>query len=93
MSEIEYIELLSEEVHKAWMQEKISQGFHSPMDCPGYQWLSLPERKEYTKYDKHCLKCHTDIYTYSELPENIKEYNRATVRAVISAQKKIEDRK
>ena len=34
---------------------------------------------------KHCDKCHPDMYAYHHLPENIKEYDRVTVRAVLDA--------
>ena len=40
--------------------------------------------------EKRCDKCHTDLYSYSELPENVKEYDRVTVRAVLRAIKNIE---
>ena len=75
------IEFLSEQVHNAWMEEKIKQGFHAPNDCPNKQALG--------KFERHCDKCHTDLYPYSELPENIKDYDRVTVRSVLEAIKKL----
>jgi hypothetical protein len=43
------------------------------------------------KFVKKCEKCHTDLYPYSELPENIKEYDRVTVRAVLHAIEKVSE--
>lgn len=93
----ENIEQISEEVHNAWMREKIEQGFHSPDECKvmgrtssdGYSKSDLRglENKRICK----CSKCHADLYPYSELPENIKEYDRVTVRAVINAIEKIKE--
>ena len=37
------------------------------------------------KFSAYCDHCHTDMYPYDELPENIKEYDRVTVRAVLQA--------
>lgn len=65
------IEKLSEEVHKSWMEEKTKQGFHAPLFCPT---------------NRNCSKCHADLIPYSELPENIKDYDRVTVRTVLRAQ-------
>jgi hypothetical protein len=76
----EYIELLSEKVHNAWMKEKKTQGFHAPKNCP-----TLREGDTYHKFKKYCDKCHQDLYPYSELPEHIKEYDRVTVKTVLSA--------
>ena len=78
------IEKLSEEVHNAWMKEKIEQGFHAPNDCP-----ALQDGDTYQKFKRYCEKCHTDLYPYPELPENIKEYDRVTVRAVLDALTKL----
>ena len=68
-------EKLSEKVHDAWMKEKAAQGFHAPNDCPNMGKLSTAM----------CEKCHTDMYPYEELPENIKDYDRVTVNAVLQA--------
>ena len=40
---------------------------------------------EFPKFHKFCGKCHTDMYPYSELPENIKDYDRVTVETVLKA--------
>lgn len=82
------IESLSEEVHNAWMTQKISQGYHSPSQCPIHD-SSDDQRGISGKFTRHCGKCHTDIYEYAELPENVKEYDRVTVLAVISAIEKL----
>jgi hypothetical protein len=82
------IEELSEEVHNAWMKEKLSQGFHAPFNCPRFPLIPHDEDE---KFVKKCEKCHTDLYPYSELPENIKEYDRVTVRAVLHAIEKVSE--
>ncbi len=79
------IEFASEKVHNAWMDEKLKQGFHAPTNCPhikpiGESLIDPVSRK----FKNHCPKCHTDLYHYSELPENIKEYDRVTVIAVLN---------
>ncbi|MNC15028.1 RyR domain protein [compost metagenome] len=89
------IENISEKVHEAWAREKLSQGFHSPNSCQSDNHKSYlntdwknQDRLENVfnpKFFKWCDKCHTDLYSYSELPENKKEYDRVTVRAVLSA--------
>ena len=86
------IEELSEEVHNAWMKEKLSQGFHKPDDCEIYNRGIHPAKQtDEEKFKRHCSKCHPDLYTYPELPDNIKEYDRVTVRAVLSAIEKISE--
>lgn len=94
------IEKIAEEVHNAWMEEKLSQGFHSPNDCQSSNHESFKKTDwrnqerltdlHNTKFYKWCDKCHTDLYPYEELAENIKEYDRVTVRAVISAIEKLD---
>ena len=71
------IEKIAAAVHDAWWTEKATQGFHAPKDCPG-----MP--------DCGCDKCHADMIPYSDLAENIKDYDRVTVRTVIDAIKSIE---
>lgn len=83
-----YIETLSEGVHNALMQEKLSQGFHAPNNC-SKKITNAQVNRTLTKFTKHCDKCHTDLYLYSELPEHIKEYDRVTVRSVLAAQEKL----
>lgn len=93
------IELISEEVHNAWMNEKRDQGFHSPDECQsknhkGFLNTDCKNQERLTdncniKFYKWCDKCHTDLYPYNELPENIKEYDRVTVITVLEAIGKI----
>jgi len=78
------IEKLSEEVHNSWMAEKFKQGFHSPDNCKTFNPNNM-EHYYRDKFEKHCDKCHTDMYPYDELPDNIKEYDRVTVIAVLEA--------
>jgi hypothetical protein len=93
------IEFLSEQVHNAWWEEKKRQGFHAPNDCQSKNHLSFCGTEWQTKErfeDNHnpklykwCDHCHTDMYFYDELPENIKDYDRVTVKTVIEAIKKL----
>lgn len=82
-TDYETIEKLSEEVHNAWLGEKAKQGFHAPANCTRV--------KEPQKFIKYCNYCHTDMYPYNELPDNIKEYDRVTVVAVLEALNKVKD--
>ncbi len=85
MSQI--LEIISEAVHDAWWEEKKKQGFHAPVHCPNVivsVGLTEGEYKEML-FTERCDKCHTDMYPYSDLPENIKEYDRVTVRTVLKA--------
>lgn len=95
----ESFEFLAETVHDAWQKEKISQGFHSPNQCESENKKSF-EKSDWTakeRFEEHfnpkfynwCDKCHTDLYPYSELAENIKEYDRVTVRSVLNAIKEL----
>jgi hypothetical protein len=84
------IEQLAERVHASWAAEKQRQGFvdhpfqrdtsHSgqPMKCAqcgGLQRIgSHPDNNH-----------HPDMLPYADLAENVKEYDRATVRAVLDA--------
>ena len=91
----EHLEIVSAKVHDAWWEEKKKQGFHAPNKCQSKNHKSFQdadwrakERFEdlhNPKFYKWCDKCHTDMYPYEELPENIKEYDRVTVRAVDKA--------
>jgi len=75
------IERIAEKVHNAWWKEKIKQGFHSPLDCLRVPVLDGRDRK----FSKRCGRCHSDMYPYAELPENIKDYDRMMVWAVLNA--------
>lgn len=94
------IEEIAEDVHRGWMEEKQRQGFadhvwptnpemiavsligvdgrgrpHHAKTCVQYACLQLQ--------DKH----HPDMLPYEDLAENVKEYDRATARAVFSGLK------
>ena len=89
------IEFIAEEVHNSWWKEKIKQGFHSPNGCKSdnhksylkADWQAQDRFDDNTspKFYKWCDKCHTDMYSYGELAENIKDYDRVTVKTVIDA--------
>lgn len=90
------IEKLSEKVHDAWLEEKKKQGFHAPIVCESderksYMKSYYKQKTDFIVQDfspesyKWCKKCHVDMYPYGELPENIKEYDRVTVRTVLQA--------
>ena len=77
------IEKIAESVHNSWWNEKKEQGFHSPKNCP---YAIIPYvQGSFDKFKKNCEKCHTDMYPYNELPENIKEYDRVTAKAVLKS--------
>jgi len=73
------IELLAEKVHNAWWLEKIKQDFHPPIICPKGDGGELPS----------CDFCHTDMIPYADLAENIKDYDRVTVRTVLASIKEL----
>ena len=81
------LEVIAEKVHEAWAAEKQRQGFAShvwmtvsdkPERCAGLPHFSAPCT---VPKDKH----HPDMLPYADLAENIKDYDRATVRAVLTA--------
>ena len=88
---IPHKETIASNVHDSWWEEKKKQGFHAPKDCKSQNALDLCKHIEFYKFNTFCDKCHTDMYPYDELPENIKDYDRVTVDAVLSAIKKIGD--
>jgi hypothetical protein len=85
-------EAVCEKIHDAWWKEKRQQGFHAPNECPSKNHKSFQESNwrekerlediQNPKFYKWCDKCHTDMYSYSDLPNNIQEYDRTTVKAV-----------
>jgi len=95
MDKEKIIEVLAEKVHQSWEREKRSQGFHSPSECKSdnrrsydqAEWRAKDRFSEHfdSKLYKWCDKCHADLYPYEDLAENIKEYDRVTVRTVINA--------
>lgn len=81
------VELIASKVHDAWWEEKKKNGFHAPVDCPDARPLPAIgelERRELA-FEKHCDKCHPDMYPYNELSEGVKEYDRKTVETVYNA--------
>lgn len=80
----EIVEKLSAFVHDAWWDEKKKQGFHAPVECPAFPAVAVIG-SDFDKFAKICDKCHSDMYPYEELPENIKEYDRVMVRTVLRA--------
>ena len=74
-------EKICEDVHKAWMQDKLNQGFHAPYNCSNFD----DKRASGSKFTKYCSKCHEDLYPYNELFERVKEYDRVTVTVVIDS--------
>lgn len=89
------IEIVAAKVHDAWWREKKKQGFHSPVHCgnrpetPQDFQLHPEGFPNEIKFQQYCERCHTDMYHYEELPEQIKEYDRVTVRAVYAALKQL----
>lgn len=75
------LEPLSAKVHEAWWEEKKSQGFHPPTEHK--ENANFNHVRD--KFTKICDECHADMYPYDELPENIKDYDRVTVKAVLGA--------
>jgi hypothetical protein len=88
-----YSEWIAEKVHDSCLEEKKNQGFHAPVDCRNQSakdicalalLVDLLEDFEFLKFNKYCDKCRIDMYPYSDLPEHIKDYDRAAVNAVLS---------
>jgi hypothetical protein len=74
---------LAEKVHDSWVQQKKLCGFHAPENCP--QIVSRVSGSKAWYDETFCAKCHKDMRSYADLPENVKEYDRVTVRAVLDA--------
>ena len=62
------IELVSAEVHQAWMDTKLAQGITSRLSADGIEQMR----------------------PYSQLPDRLQELDRATVRAVYAAIKRLQ---
>jgi hypothetical protein len=82
----ETFERIAEHVHIGWMQEKQRQGFADHVYHPvttvnlfvdrcGIHGCLMPNEP-----NRH----HDDMLPYADLAENVKEYDRATVRAVLA---------
>jgi len=74
------LEEIAEKVHNAWWDTKKRQGFHAPLNCDSLKPSTIPD-----KFERYCERCHTDMYPYKELSEDIKDYDRVTVKAVLDA--------
>ena len=81
----EWVEHLSAAAHQAWMAEKISEGYADHVlrwDCGLVSLNGEP-------YNAPCMvsveKHHPDMRPYAELSEAVKEYDRVTVKAVLTA--------
>jgi malate/lactate dehydrogenase len=76
------LELVAEDVHTEWANEKQRQGYadHTLGTC-----LGLFDRDNPCQYTvgQH----HTDMLPYASLPEPIKEYDRVTAKTVIDSLK------
>ena len=93
------LEFISEKVHDSWQEEKLNQGFHAPLSCEssnrkGYLSAHQSHKERFDeqineKFYKWCDKCHIDLYPYQQLSENVKEYDRVTVRTVLNAIKEL----
>lgn len=74
------IEFAAEKVHNAWMKQEENHGRHAPINCPHVPDGIVPDRN-----GRYCENCHWDMYPYSELIEDHKDYDRDTVVAVLNA--------
>ena len=80
MTRARLVEKLAEGVHDAWARQKRANGFHAPNECP-YK-TRHPEFEPNAK-GCFCSKCHPDLIPYEDLTEEVKEYDRVTVRQVL----------
>lgn len=97
--ELPDIELVAEKVHDAWWETKQKAGFHAPHECESdnkksylnASWQNQDRFDDHFDADKYkwCDKCHPDMIPYSNLEDNIKEYDRVTVRTVYEAIKSL----
>lgn len=83
------IERLAEISHTAWAEAKRKQGFHHPDECPNKASAGKINLKFFGKY--YCKKCHDGLCSYTELSEDYKDLDRATMKAVILAYTKSQD--
>jgi len=81
-----YFEALAAKVHNGWWEEKERQGFHAPAECTvSAPQVIIDDEEEDLMLFRRCDWCHPDMYPYGYLSEGTKEYDRATVRAVLDA--------
>jgi len=82
----ELIEVLAEGSHRSWMAEKQRQGFAD------HGWMSISDRPQQCAGLPHFVtlcglpkeRHRPDMLPYADLAENVKEYDRATVRGVLA---------
>lgn len=87
----ENLEKIAEGVHNSWWEEKKKQGFHPPSECPQRIAPRIGEQGVFAGlFIKICDKCHPDMYPYRILPDNVKEYDRVTVRSVKNSIKELQ---
>jgi hypothetical protein len=79
--EPEFVERIAEAVHIGWMQEKQRQGFADHPFSP----VAFERDGSCTRCGVHGMNHHADMRPYADLAESTKEYDRATVRAVLDA--------
>ncbi len=82
---VSHRENISANVHDAWWLSKVEQGFHAPVDCTLRLYEPIEDENEEILRERFCEKCHPDMVPYNKLPENIKDYDRVTVDAVLKA--------
>lgn len=85
-------ERLSERVHIGWMQEKQRQGFADHVWVYDITLMGDPRAGDCFTFSEDGRRCrvspdkhHADMLPYVDLAEHVKEYDRATVRAVLDA--------
>jgi hypothetical protein len=75
------LEVIAEDVHKGWMAEKQKQGFADhAIKFPLY--MGGPDTARCSRCSRPPEKHHADMLPYEDLADNVKEYDRATARAV-----------
>lgn len=86
----EQFERIAEQVHRSWMDEKVRQGFADhrftgQVLIDNGQRLGVhPEFCGVPGCKKMMSDHHEDMRPYADLTENVKDYDRATVRAVLA---------
>lgn len=80
------LERIAATVHEAWIATKRAQGFHYPAE------RHPSERMDAATFTKlPCDWCRLDMVPYDALSEADKDLNRATVRAVLDAQRALRE--
>jgi DNA-binding transcriptional ArsR family regulator len=79
------VEQLSDKVHRAWMAEKQRQGFADHVFEPRSGMVTATNLCARQDCEFSQVRHHADMLPYADLAENVKEYDRATVRTVLGA--------